>query len=160
MAIEPAEAPAAEAPHEGKVLTILEHLQELRQRLFIAAIALVIGIAVSAWPLTGWFIDFLAQPAEEKVEDFNLIYTEPLEYWTSYFRVTLLLGITIAMPVIVYELLAFVAPGLTKDERRWLIPLVIAATAAFLAGCAPSTSSSSAPTRSSRSSASRATSTS
>jgi sec-independent protein translocase protein TatC len=136
MAIEPAEAPAAEAPHEGKVLTILEHLQELRQRLFIAAGALVVGIAISAWPLTGWFIDFLSQPAEDKVENFNLIYTEPLEYWTSYFRVTLLLGIAIAMPVIVYELLAFVAPGLTKDERRWLIPLVIAATVAFLAGCA------------------------
>lgn len=137
MAIEPAEAPPTEQPpHDGKALTILEHLQELRQRVFIIAIALVIGVGLSAYPLTGYLIEFLSEPAKDKVENFELIYTEPLEYWTAYFRVTLLLGITIAMPVIVYELLAFVSPGLTKDERRWLIPLVIAATAAFLAGCA------------------------
>jgi len=136
MTIEPAEAPAAERPEESKVLTILEHLQELRQRLLITVAALVVGIAASAWPLTGWFIDFLAEPGKDRVEDFELVFTEPLEYWTAYFRVSLLLGVTIAMPVIVYQVLAFVGPGLTKQERRWLFPLVIGATAAFLAGCA------------------------
>jgi sec-independent protein translocase protein TatC len=123
--------PPPPAPHEVKVLTLLEHLQELRYRLMVCAGALVITVAASFWPLTGWFIDFLKEPANER-----LYFFDPTEGWTTYFRVSLLLGIAMAMPVFVYQLLAFVGPGLTKDERRWMYPLAIGATVAFLAGCA------------------------
>ena len=143
MAIQPpVQAPPAEPPEPPedkqarKTLSILEHLQELRRRLMIAAGALLVGVLVSLWPLTGWAIDFLAQPARDRVENFQLVFTEPLEFWTVYFRVALLLGITIAMPVIVYQLIAFVGPGLTKSERRWLYPIVIGATFAFVTGAA------------------------
>ena len=121
---------------EGKVATILEHLAELRFRLMVSAGALIVGVAVSLWPLTGWFMDFLRQPAEERVDDFQLYFFEPLEGWTTYFRVSLLLGIAIAMPVFVYQLLAFVAPGLTKSERRWIYPIVIGASLSFIGGAA------------------------
>ncbi len=121
---------------EGKVATILEHLSELRYRLMVSAGALIVGVAVSLWPLTGWFIDFLAEPGRDRVENFQLIFTEPLEYWTSYFRVSLLLGITIAMPIIIYQLLAFVGPGLTRQERRWLYPIVAGASLSFVGGAA------------------------
>ena len=70
------------------------------------------------------------------VDDFNLIFTEPLEYWTAYFRVSLLLGISISMPVHVYQVLAFVSPGLTWNERKWLYPIVVGATFSFLVGAA------------------------
>ncbi len=132
----PADSPPSDAEETSRTLTILGHLQELRYRAMISAAALVIGIAVSFWPLTGIVIDFLAQPGEDNVKDFNLIFTEPLEYWTSYFRVSLLLGFTISMPVHVYQLLAFVSPGLTWNERKWLYPIVIGATLSFLAGAA------------------------
>ncbi len=129
--------PPNEKPkEEGRVLTILEHLQELRYRLMVCAGALVAGVAVSAWPLTGWAIEFLKQPGEDKVEEFTLIFTDPLEGWTTFFRVALLLGITIAMPVIIYQLLAFVGPGLTKNERRWVYPIAAGASAMFILGCA------------------------
>jgi sec-independent protein translocase protein TatC len=121
---------------EGKVLTILEHLQELRYRLIVSAVALLIGVMVSFWPLAGWFIEFMQRPAEGRIEDFELVFTEPLEFWSTYFRVALLLGIAIAMPVLVYQALAFVGPGLTKQERRWVYPIVLGASASFLAGCA------------------------
>lgn len=141
MAVQPpVQAPPAEPPEPpedepaSKALSILEHLQELRRRLMIAAGALLVGVLVSLWPLTGWAIDFLVRPARDRVENFQLVFTEPLEFWTVYFRVSLLLGITIAMPVIVYQLIAFVSPGLTKSERRWLYPIVIGATFAFVAG--------------------------
>jgi sec-independent protein translocase protein TatC len=121
---------------DPKLLSILEHLQELRYRVMVSAIALAIGVGVSIWPLTGWAIDFLKQPGEDSIDNFNPIFLEPLEGWTTYFRVSLLLGIAIAMPVIIYQVLAFVSPGLKKEERRWVIPIVIAASLSFLLGCA------------------------
>jgi sec-independent protein translocase protein TatC len=132
----PAAAAAPEPEPEARTLTLLEHLQELRRRVIICAIALLAGLAVSFYPLTGWVIDFLAEPGRERVENFELIFTEPLEYWTAYFRVSLLLGITIAMPVLVFQAFAFVGPGLTRNERKWLYPITLGATLAFLAGAA------------------------
>jgi len=121
---------------DEKVLTIIEHLQELRTRVIWSAGALVVGIGVSVWPLTGWAIHFLVRPAQDEHEGFKLHQFQLLEYWSTYFRVSLLLGIAIAMPVIVYQLLAFVAPGLTKQERRWLFPIVLGAGFMFVAGMA------------------------
>ena len=127
--------PEAEPEEEGKVLTVLEHLQELRRRLIITAAALLLGTVASAivtQPLLHW----LTQPAKDQVENLEIIFTEPLEYWGTYFRVALLGGLALAMPVIVYEVLAFVGPGLTRAERRWLYPIVVGATVSFLGGAA------------------------
>ncbi len=133
----PADEPSPEdEDNTSRTQTILGHLQELRYRAMVSAGALVVGIAVSFWPLTGLVLDFLAEPGREQVEDFNLIFTEPLEYWTAYFRVSLLLGISISMPVHVYQILAFVSPGLTWNERKWLYPIVVGATLSFLGGAA------------------------
>jgi sec-independent protein translocase protein TatC len=122
--------------NDEKVLTIIEHLQELRRRVIIGVLALVVGVGVSIWPLTKHAIHFLVMPAQDQVEGFKLHQFQLLDYWSTYFRVSLLLGIAIAMPVIVYEILAFVAPGLTKSERRWLYPIVGGATVMFILGMA------------------------
>src|SRR3989337_907661 len=127
--------PEPEPEEEGKVLTVLEHLQELRRRLIISAAALLLATIASAivtQPLLKW----LTEPAKAQVENLQIIFTEPLEYWGTYFRVALLGGFALAMPVIVYEVLAFVGPGLTRAERRWLYPIVVAASVAFLGGAA------------------------
>jgi sec-independent protein translocase protein TatC len=120
---------------EGKVLTILEHLQELRRRLIIASAALLIGVIASA-VFTQQFLHWLTAPAKDQVQDLSIIYTEPLEYWATYFRVALVGGVALAMPVIVYEILAFVGPGLTRGERRWVYPIVLGASLSFLGGAA------------------------
>ena len=127
--------PKGQPVEEGKVLTILEHLQELRRRLIVASAALLLGVAVSA-VFTQQFLHWLTAPAKDQVQDLTIIYTEPLEYWGTYFRVALVAGVAVAMPVIVYEILAFVGPGLTRKERRWVYPLVLGATLAFLGGAA------------------------
>jgi sec-independent protein translocase protein TatC len=121
---------------DGKVLTIIEHLQELRNRVMWSAIALAAGIGVSVWPLTKYTIHFLILPAQDTRPDFKLHQFQLLDYWSTYFRVSLLLGIALAMPMIVYQLLAFVAPGLTRQERRWLYPIVVGAAAMFVLGMA------------------------
>ncbi len=140
MAVNPPVPATPDVPPEPKpdsrTVTILEHLQELRYRAMVSAGALVVGVGVSLWPLTGYFIDFLKKPAEDSREGFQLVFFEPLEGWTTYFKVSLLLGIAMAMPVLVYQLLAFVSPGLTKNERRWVYPIAIGASFSFLAGVA------------------------
>jgi sec-independent protein translocase protein TatC len=137
MATQPTAEPTSEQDREeGKLLTIIEHLQELRYRLIVACGALVLATVASLWPLSRWFLEFLAEPGEDRVENFQLAFFDPLEYWTTYFRVSLLLGVTLAMPVIVYQILAFVGPGLTRREKRWVYPLVVGASLAFASGCA------------------------
>lgn len=121
---------------ETKLLTILEHLSELRNRLTWCAGAFVIALCASFYPLTGWFIEFLKQPGEDRIPGFDLYAFDPLEGWTTYFRVSLLLAVSMAMPMFVYQLLAFVSPGLRAAERRWVVPVAVGASLSFLAGCA------------------------
>jgi sec-independent protein translocase protein TatC len=125
----------AEEPAEAGTLTILEHLQELRRRMMYCAAALVVGLVIGAIfykPVMEW----MAAPAEDRLTDFELIFTEPLELWTTIFRVVLLVGIAIAMPIFVWQLLAFVGPGLTRNEKKWAYPIVLGASLMFVAGCA------------------------
>src|SRR3972149_6978636 len=93
--------PQAEEP---KSLTILEHLRELRQRLMICAGALVVGMIVSFYPITTWVLTWLKEPAESRVENFDLVFTDPLEFWSTFFRVSLLVGLAMAMPVILWQI--------------------------------------------------------
>jgi sec-independent protein translocase protein TatC len=129
----PPETPEQE-PNE-KLLTLFEHLQELRRRVTISAVAVIVGLAVSAY-FGQDIIEFLKEPAEKKVDNLELSFIEPFELFVTYFRVALLGGVIIAMPVIVYEALGFVSPGLKPGERRWLYGTVIGATGLFLAGVA------------------------
>ena len=75
-------------------------------------------------------------PGESRVSDFQLVFTDPLEYWSTFFRVMLLIAITVAMPIIVWQILAFVGPGLTRNEKKWAYPIVLGASGMFVAGCA------------------------
>jgi sec-independent protein translocase protein TatC len=143
MAVQPPTKapPASPAPRpadedDQKLLTILEHIAELRVRLMWCAGALILALCVSFYPLTAWFMEFLQQPGEDRVPGFRTYQFDPLEGWATYFRVSLLLAVAIAMPMFVYQLLAFVGPGLTKEERRWIVPVVLGASFMFVAGCA------------------------
>jgi sec-independent protein translocase protein TatC len=118
-----------------KNLTLLEHLQELRHRLMICTIALVIAMGASFYKLTSWTLEWMQKPAKDRVDNFNLVFTQPLEYWTTYFQVSLLIGVTLAMPVIIWQLLAFVGPGLTRNEKRWAYPIVAGTSLMFVFGC-------------------------
>ncbi len=130
--------PPPETPQEQpteKYMTLVEHLEELRFRLFVSALGVVAGLAVSAY-FGGEIIEFLKEPAEARNPDFQLQFIEPFELFVTYFRVSLLGGLIFGMPVIVYQALRFVSPGLQPGERRWLYLTVIGATALFLGGVA------------------------
>ncbi len=120
---------------EAGNLTILEHLQEARKRLVISAAAVGIGLIAGAFLATPT-LKWMKGPGESRVENFSLVFTDPLEYWATFFRVMLLLSVTFAMPIIVWQFLAFVGPGLTRNEKKWAYPIVLGASFMFIAGAA------------------------
>lgn len=118
---------------DGKELTIMEHLAEFRQRLFISALAIAIGTVVGlifSKPL----ITFLEQPAKSVDPGFIALQVDPFEFVTAYFKIALLAGIMLALPVLLFEFLAFVVPALTTTEKRWLFPILFSALALFAIG--------------------------
>jgi sec-independent protein translocase protein TatC len=127
--------PEPEPDGQGANLTIIEHLQEARKRLMICAGTLGIGLLLGAWQAES-VMRWMTEPATEVVSDFELIFTEPLEYWTTFFKVMLLIAVTVGMPVFVWQIMAFVSPGLTRKEKKWAYPIVLGASAMFVAGCA------------------------
>ncbi len=112
--------------------SFLEHVEELRRRLVRVLIALVTGTTISAI-FTQQFLDWLALPVGGLE---NLAAIEVTENVGVFMQVALLGGVTLAMPVIVYQLWRFIAPGLFKHERRYVYILVPMATILFLTGAA------------------------
>jgi len=134
-ALDRAKQKAAEAV--GGEMTLLEHLLELRTRVMWSAITVVIAMVVFFVPPVGFgVIGWMLAPARETIPDFRPQYIEPMENIAVYFRVALLGGVTVAMPMLVFQMLGFVAPALTKSEKRWLFPIVFLATVAFIGGLA------------------------
>ena len=111
-------------------MTIWEHLNELRRRLFTAVIAMVVTTAIS-FLATNYFINILTEPVGGLK---NLQAITVTENVGVFMKVALLGGVILAMPVIVYELLLYVLPALTDKEKRWIYLAVPFASLLFLAG--------------------------
>jgi sec-independent protein translocase protein TatC len=119
----------------GGEMTLLEHLFELRNRVMWAGIAVVAGMSIFLVPRIGFgAIEFLVEPAVVQNPAFRAQAITPMENIVTYFRVALLGGLSIGMPMIVYQTLRFVTPALTPAEKRWVLPVTIGSSAAFLLG--------------------------
>lgn len=120
-------------PAEGAELTLGEHLSEIRQRLTISTLSVVLTTVV-ALVFAQTILDYLLQPGRDAYPEFRPIFTELLGFIGAYIKISLMLGIAGAMPVLVYQAYAFIHPGLTRAERRWILPIVAVATIAFACG--------------------------
>jgi len=121
----------------GGQMTLLEHLLELRYRVMWMAVSVVIGMIGFFIPQVGFtVIGWLLEPARASVPDFRPQFIEPMENIAAFFRVALLGGLAVAMPVVVYHALRFVTPALTRNEKKWVFPIVVGASLAFLGGIA------------------------
>lgn len=116
---------------DDKELTLLEHLAELRVRLVKAMLALVVGTAISFF-LVQPVLQILIRPLGENVPQA----IAPTETILVYFRVMLILGVTIAMPVIVYQIIRFILPGLLPHERKFLYFIIPGVAICFTSGVA------------------------
>ncbi len=96
-------------------MTILEHLRELRTRLIVSGIGIGIGMTISAVFLTWPVIKLLSEPS-----GLTLVALRPTETFVTYFKVAMVTGAALAMPVIVWQTLLFVLPALHAHEKRWV----------------------------------------
>ena len=152
---------------EEKVAPFIEHLVELRKRLVIIVIAVVIGMGV-AWNLSNDILNFVEKPltgrtylteikkkvyAQVKVyapslytrykleQEVNapqkarvLNYSAPLEPFFIQCKISMLAGFILVLPIVFFQIWQFIAPGLTRKERRMVVPFITAATITFCIG--------------------------
>jgi sec-independent protein translocase protein TatC len=115
-------------------MPLTAHLEELRKRLIISFIALAVGFGISYGFKEKLFL-FLSRPLEEHLpEGSALQYIGIPEAFLTYLKLSLFGGLVIAMPVILYQLWRFVAPGLYEREKRYFIPFVFFSMIFFLGG--------------------------
>jgi sec-independent protein translocase protein TatC len=129
------DAPIEQPDVEGARMGIFEHLDELRRRFLRAMLALVVGTVVGVL-ITGQVFEFLLVPycGLQEATYCRLQVLGPTEGIVSYFRVSLMLGAMIAIPVLTYQVLMFIVPGLTKKERRIVLTTIPVITLLFLVG--------------------------
>jgi len=117
-------------------MSLREHLAELRKRLFISAIAILVGI-VAGFVLAQPTIHLISGPIREIAESHNAVLN--FDTVTGAFDVTMKIAITIgvvvASPVWLYQIWAFLVPGLTRKEKVYALGFVGSAIPLFLAGC-------------------------
>jgi sec-independent protein translocase protein TatC len=120
----------------GNEDSFISHLIELRSRLMKAAIA-VIAIFLCLMPWAGNIYDFLALPMMQSLpQGSKMIATGVITPFLIPVKVTMLVAFIIALPWVLYQMWAFVAPGLYSHEKKLIAPLVISSSVLFIAGVA------------------------
>ena len=142
MSLSPVPAPPPPRPIDddeeesdvGGKMSFLEHLDELRQRLIKALLAVLVGFLIAIAFINPIF-DFVMAPLQAILPaGGKLIYTEPTEAFMLYMKMAALVGLMIALPVVLWQVWAFIAPGLYAHEKRFAIPFVMMSTIFFIGG--------------------------
>jgi len=120
--------------NDAEKLPFTSHLEELRKRLIRCCIAVAIGFAVS-YTFKEKLFEILTRPLiQAMAPGGKLIYTGISEAFFTFLKVSFLSGVLLAVPVIMFEFWMFVAPGLYRDERKVILPIVILSSFFFLGG--------------------------
>ena len=123
-------------PEEDQELSFLQHLVELRSRLLKACLAVFV-VLIALLPFSRYLYETLASPMMAQMpEGSSMIAIDVASPFLTPFKLTLLLSIMISIPVVLYQLWAFVAPALFKHEKKLARPLLLSSVFLFYAGCA------------------------
>ena len=121
----------------GATMTLVEHLEELRRRLFSCLIAIVAG-AIAGFFLWDRLLGFLLTPlphlSSQVFKNGQLIVHDPGEPFMIALKLSIAAGFALALPVTLYQLWAFIAPALTRREKRYALPFTLLGVALFAAG--------------------------
>ncbi|TAK69670.1 MAG: twin-arginine translocase subunit TatC [Actinomycetota bacterium] len=123
-------------------MTLVEHLRELRNRVFWSVLA-ILAAAVVGWIYYQPIFDWITAPFTQVIDDakargqtVELILTGIADPFTLKVQIALVSGVLIAAPIWLYQLWRFITPGLHRHERRWAVGFVVAATPFFVGGMA------------------------
>src|SRR5947209_3190629 len=116
---------------------LLQHLEELRKRVIISLISMVVGF-LACWKFAGYIFQWMQAPLTAALKAHNLdphlAYLNPTDPFNMYMKVGLYAGIFVASPVILYQVWLFISPGLYRREKRFVIPFLILSVGLFLSG--------------------------
>jgi sec-independent protein translocase protein TatC len=121
----------------GKQMSFLEHLEELRQRLLRAAVSLLVGFGICFYFAKNIYA-FMARPLTSTLHQLGvsdkLVYTNPVDPFNLYIKLALLGGVFLASPYILWQIWLFVSPGLYRHEKKYVWPFVGLTSLLFAAG--------------------------
>lgn len=116
-------------------MSFLEHLEELRVRLIRSLLSLLVGFAL-CWGFREPIFHLLTEPLRAAYPGIKFIYTGPSEALMLYMKMAFFAGIFVAAPFILYQIWAFIAPGLYAHEKAWAVPFIALGSLFFLGGAA------------------------
>lgn len=115
----------------GGRMTFLEHLDELRRRILYSIIAVAVTF-VGSWIFREAIYGFLAAPIRNLGLELHL--TKPTDAFTIYLKVSFVAALFLAIPVVLYQVWAFIAPGLYRNEKSYVLPFLFSSTILFVLG--------------------------
>jgi len=119
---------------DEKKLPLTSHLQELRKRLILSFVAIGVGFFI-CYALKETLFDILAAPLLKVMPNGGtLIFTSVAEAFFTYMKAAFIAGIILTSPFILYQIWAFVAPGLYQKEKKYVIPFVLGGSFFFILG--------------------------
>jgi sec-independent protein translocase protein TatC len=118
-------------------MSLLEHLEELRKRIIHSGLYLIVGFFV-AYTIRERLSAFMVKPITAALKahnlDTHLVYLNPVDPFNFYIKISLVFGAIIASPFILFQVWLFIAPGLYRQEKRYILPFMTATVGLFLAG--------------------------
>jgi sec-independent protein translocase protein TatC len=120
-----------------EAISLLAHLEELRKRIIYSVLGVVVGF-FACWRYADRIFSYVQQPLIQALHHHGLggglVYLNPTEPFNLYLEVGLVAGLFAASPFVFYQLWLFVAPGLYRNERRYILPFLFGTVGLFLAG--------------------------
>ena len=116
-------------------MPLVDHLAELRRRLIISVVALVVG-AIVGFIVFDWILSLLIRPYREATgnAEATFVFLDPLEAFATRLKVAAWTGAFLASPVVLWQLWRFITPGLHKKEKRYAIPFIVVSILLFALG--------------------------
>src|SRR6266566_4151621 len=118
-------------------MPLLAHLEELRKRTILSVVGVVVAF-FSCWSFADRIFALMQQPIIQALRHHGLsgglVYLNPTEPFNLYMEVGFVAGLFVASPFVFYQLWLFVAPGLYRKEKRYVLPFLVGTVALFLAG--------------------------
>ncbi len=118
-------------------MSFFEHLEELRQRILRSILGLLIGTGICFYfsdNIYAWLARPLTQTLKELGQPDKLIYTNPIDPFNLYLKLSVVAGVFLSSPYILYQIWLFISPGLYKHEKRYVFPFVFLTSGLFIAG--------------------------
>jgi sec-independent protein translocase protein TatC len=118
-------------------MTLLEHLEELRKRIVYSALGIMVGFA-ACWGFWRRIFEVMQRPVERAMVTNglkpSLVYTNPMDPFNIQIKIALVAGIFASSPWVLYQVWSFISPALYRNEKKYVVPFMVATVGLFIAG--------------------------